>query len=471
MSSIGTSRGTGFKLSNHKIFARCTKGVAVFFAAGVLASCAQRELILPGERLDLRAPLDTGVKTGEDAAKGGAADASPENSNRALPIKLPAQVNHTEWPQRYGNSMHRVVHPAFSASPVHLWAASIGSGESRKYRITADPVVADGRIFTLDSRSTVMAHSAGGDSLWSADVTPASDKTGDASGGGLAVAGDTLFVTSGFGQLVALDVKTGKQRWVQKLDSSATGAPAVRDGLVYVVSRDNRAWAIEAKNGRIRWELPSVPAEAVMINGAAPAVTEKFVIFPFGNGELTAAFRKGGVRIWRTPVAGHRRGRVYASIRDITGDPVVVGDVVYAGNAAGRVVALKLGSGERIWTADEGTYSPVWPTGGSVFLVSDQDELVRLDSATGEKIWSVQMPYFTKEKPKKWKTITAHYGPVLAGGRLIVASSDGLIRAFDPTDGSLMATYDLPGGATTNPVIVNGTLYVVSTKGQLHAFR
>ena len=62
---------------------------------------------------------------------------------------------------------------------------------------------------------------------------------------------------------------------------------------------------------------------------------------------------------------------------------------------------------------------------------------IRLDAATGEVIWAVDMPYFTQEKIKKRKGIYAHYGPVLAGGRVMVVSSDGLLRAFDPTDGSL----------------------------------
>ena len=36
------------------------------------------------------------------------------------------------------------------------------------------------------------------------------------------------------------------------------------------------------------------------------------------------------------------------------------------------------------------------------------------------------------------EAIYAHYGPVLAGGRLVVASSDGVLRFFSPTDGALV---------------------------------
>jgi outer membrane protein assembly factor BamB len=445
---------------------RIFAGVAI---AALVAGCGQKEEILPGKRLDLRTPLDQAAATDDTNTDGAATPDAPVN--RAVPIKLPSPVNHAQWTHRYGSPEHRITHPALAASLSHVWNVSIGAGDSRKYRITADPVVAAGRVFTLDAQATVMAHSTSGAKIWSRDITPVTDRDGDASGGGLAVEGNTLFVTSGFGELVALDAATGAEKWVQKLDAPATGSPAVRDGIVYVTSRDSRGWAIDASNGRIKWELQAAPTPSVMVGGTAPAVSDKFVVFPYGSGELVAAFRKGGVRVWASFVSGKRRGRAYAEITDITGDPVIDGNTVYAANQSGRVVALNLGSGERIWTAKEGAYSPVWPAGGSVFLVSDESRLVRLDAATGESIWSVELPYYTKDKPRRRKDVYANYGPVLAGGRLIVAGSDGVIRSYNPVDGSLISTIEIPGGATTNPVVVNGVLYVVSKKGQLHAFR
>ena len=37
---------------------------------------------------------------------------------------------------------------ALSATPQRVWSATIGTGSSRKNRIAAAPVVADGRIFS-----------------------------------------------------------------------------------------------------------------------------------------------------------------------------------------------------------------------------------------------------------------------------------------------------------------------------------
>ena len=443
---------------------KLTRGVAILVTLGLLAGCGERELILEGERLGVREALSL---PGEGAAA--PLDAAAPAADMAL--SLPAPVANADWTQKRGNAAHRITHPALGSSLRLAWSADIGAGDSRRYQITAEPVVAGGRIFTLDSQSQVMAHGLDGRALWSAGLTPASERTKDATGGGLAYEDGRVFATTGFGTLVALDAETGARLWTQKTDAAVTGAPAVADGLVYVVGRDNRAWAVRAEDGRVQWQLPGTPSPSGMLGGAAPAVTDQLAVFPFGSSELVAVLRKSGLRVWGALISGQRRGRVYAQVKDITGDPVIADGVLYAGNQSGRLAAMRAANGERLWTAEEGTYSPVWPVAGAVFLISDQNELVRLDAETGARVWGVQLPYFTKKRVKRREAIFAHYGPVLAGGRLIVASDDGMLRFFDPATGAEQGTLALPGGAAAGPAVAGQVLYVVSGRGQLHAFR
>ena len=436
-------------------------GVALC-AVLALGACGEEELVLDGERYDIRAGLP-GTE--------GAVSVSGRAENQTKEFRAPAQKTYSSWTHRGGNTAHKVTHPALNATLTPIWTANIGKGNSRKARITADPVVAGGRIFTMDSATTVVATGSDGTTLWSRALTPATDKDGDATGGGLAFADGTIFATTGFGELFAIEATSGAVLWRQKLDAPLTSAPTVDGGLVYVISRDSQAWALDTKQGRIKWQLPGTPSVAVINGGAGPAIAPRLVVLPFGSGELAGALKKSGIRVWGSSVAGQRKGVAYAGISDVTGDPVIVDGVIYTGNQSGRVVALKASSGERIWTAREGTYSPVWPSGDSVFLVSDQNELLRLDRETGDRIWGVELPYYTRRKLTKRDGIYAHFGPMLAGGRLLVASGDGQIRSYDPASGALLGTTDLKGGAASAPVIVNGTLYVMTAKGQLAAFR
>jgi len=424
-----------------------------------LAACGEREVILPGERLDVRAGFEAAADTGTGAVP---------------PLSLSRQTANDAWTQRNGSALHRIAHPALAPAPAPLWSVDIGQGATRKHRITAAPVIVGGCIFTLDAQAGVMAHDATtGATLWARDLTPASDKAADASGGALTLADGRLYVTTGFGALHALDAATGAPIWTQKLDAPMTGGATLSGGVVYTVSRDGRAWALESETGRIRWELPGVPAPALIVGGASPVVTDRLVVFPFGNGDLVAALKRNGIRVWQAGVSGQRVGVARAGITDITGDPVVAGDRLYVGSHAGRLVAFDLASGERIWTADIGALGPVWPEGGSLFVISDTNRLVRVDSSTGASLWSVELPGFLRDNRRstRWQEVVAHYGPVLAGGQVYVASNDGLVRRFDPETGAESGVLRVTGGATTPPVVAGGRLYVVTDRGQLHAFQ
>ncbi|WGH78173.1 PQQ-like beta-propeller repeat protein [Jannaschia ovalis] len=433
---------------------------AVLVGAFALSACGDREVILPGERVAVR----------EDRGIGVIASASEAPAPEALGIALPAPRRLADWPMRVGNAANDPAHATLSAQPVLQFSADIGAGDSRRQRITADPVSDGALIYTLDAQARVTATNTGGATVWSRSLVPGFERASDASGGGLAVVGGTLFAATGFGELYALDPVSGAERWSQRLDAPIT-TPKAAGGLVYLVSRDNRAWALDAETGRIQWELAASPAQSVMARAPAPALTERAVIFPFGSGELLAALRQSGLRVWGASVSGERAGVAYNDVGDITGDPVVSDGVIYAGTTAGRMIAVTASSGERVWTVTEGAVSPVAVKGGSVFAVSDRAQLLRLDAATGEVLWRQDLPFYRNSRLQRRQGVYAHYGPVLAGGRLWVASSDGALRGFDPATGALAGLVEIPGGAASRPIVFGDALFVVGRNGRLHAYR
>lgn len=428
----------------------------------VLASCAEREVILPGKREPVSAILssaDTDV------------DAAAAVTDAARDIQLPPQVANAEAAQSFGTPAFRTDHPQLATALTPIWAVDIGAGDSRKHRIVADPVVAGGRVFTLDAETTVSAVSTSGQLLWQRDILPANAREGDGTGGGLAVNGDVLYVSSGLGSLTALDTATGNPIWTQELDATGVGRPTAFDNLVYVMAGDDTGWAIEADSGRLAWQISSSEARTNVLGGPAPIVTDGLAVFSFGSGEMQAVFRQGGLRRWDASVLGERPGRALAKFDDVTGRPIAKDGVIYAGNQSGRTVAVNAASGARIWSAGEGAIDTVLPVGGSVFLISDRNELVRLSADTGERVWGTRLPDFVKDRPGRQSEVFAHHGPILAGGRLIVASSDEVMRSFDPVSGTLTGVTEVPSGASTAPVVAGQTLYVVSRKGQLLAYR
>lgn len=422
--------------------------------------CTDPDIALSGKREPVTAIL---------ADVGAQLDGQQENQSRTF--EAPSEKNNSNWPQGHGTPKTRTTHPALAASLSKAWSAPIGRGDRQRVRISADPIFVDGMIVTLDSQSVLAATSASGARLWSLDLTPAGEQAGEADGGGLAAGGSKIYVTTGYGEMAAVDPKTGEKIWSQSLMALAAGRPAYSNGLVYVVSGAATSWAVEADNGRVRWQIDGLSDLNMRRGSTGPAVSDKLVLFGYGSGDVQAAFRKGGLVLWTATLAGARSGQAISTINGIGASPVISGKRVYAANASGRLVAMNLDSGARLWTAPHGALTPLWVAGGSVFLINDIGQLVRVDARNGKTIWATDLP--TDKTSLSWRSteVIAHHGPILAGGRLIVASGDGLLRQFDPASGTELDAVKIPGGATTSPIVADGVLYVVSKNGKLHAFR
>lgn len=434
-----------------------SKSAALLLGFSLLTACAEREVILQGTR--------EAIRTSEAAV-------AQAGANKVQRISLPRQVTPGKWPHAGYNATNNLPHVRLNGALQPVWATTIGKGNDLRHRITAEPVSDGKRIFAMDSRATVTAVQPNGAPVWSRDLTPFGDKPDDASGGGLAVVGGKLYAATGFGELIVMEAASGKEVWRQQLNAPITGAPVIAGGQVYLTTRDGRGWALSEKTGRLRWQALAAEDNSGVTGGAGPAVGSKFAIFPFGSGQLTAAYRREGFEAWKGSVTGGRLGVTRARVTDITSDPVISGSRIYVGNPGGRTVALDAQTGRRVWTAGTGAMGTVVVAGGSVFAVSDVAGLVRLDARSGAQIWKAALPNLVPVRNKRRaRDVYVHYGPLLAGGTLWVASSDGQLRGFDPASGQVTRSVSLGAPAAGRPISVGGLLYVMTADGKLRAFR
>lgn len=424
-------------------------------ACGALDIFGSNEVPLSGTRIPVRV-AETSSAVRVDA---------PE-----MQIVLPAATANASWPQLNGNASRSLGHVAASASLRQVWTASIGSGNGSSTRIVSPPIVAGGRVYALDAAASVAALDASsGGRVWSADLTPEGENSIDGFGGGLAHEGDRVYATTGFGQLYALSAATGEIIWTAPLGAPSRAAPAVAGGRVFAVTRDNRIIAVDAASGRILWTEQGLEQVAGILGGAAPAATDRVVIAPFSSGELNAYAVESGRVGWVDDLTGTRGSTGLAALNDVSGDPVIVGDVVYAASQSGRLVAVELRSGERLWTRDIGGLQPPYVAGNTLFFVSGQGALVAVNATTGDVAWSTELGAY--RDPDDREDAITWAGPVVAGGRLLLVSDLGKLVSVDPASGSVIGEVDLPGGASNGPVVAGGTVYVLTDGGSIAAYR
>ncbi len=427
--------------------------LAALAIAALLSACSQREEILPGEREPVR-PVE---------------EAAEAEAPRNVPIRLPGVQNSDDWSHLNGNAAHAAPHAALGGALQRIWSVDIGRGADRRVRLVSAPVVQDNVVYTLDAGATVSAVAANGSLLWQSALAPEGEKPTEGFGGGIAAESGRLVVTTGFGEVLRLDPATGGVLWRSELGGAVRAGPALAGDKAVVVARGDLAYGVDLETGALDWRVQGTGQGAGVVGGAAPAVRGPLAVLPFQSGEIRGVLVRNGLTVWTSAVTGGRRELARSTISDISGDPVIDFDIVYAANQAGRMVALDRRSGERLWTHQDGAFGPTLPVGGSVFLVSDTAELVRVSAGDGETVWSVPLPQFVEGKRRKGAI--PHYGPLLAGGRLVLASGDGAIRLFDPASGAQVGQVALPGGASAAPALAGGRLYVVDRDGTLHAFQ
>lgn len=424
-------------------------------AVSLLAACDKTKVPLPGDRVSVL-----------QMSSQNAADPTLDE----MAVRLPKPYINKDWAQVGGNQAHAMYHLQASSDVLsEVWSADIGSAADSANRLLAEPVVADGIIYTLDAEALVRAFDANtGQRIWQADFTP-EDEDDDLFGGGMAVAEGKIFVTTPYAKVYALDAKTGDFFWEAKAPAPMRAAPAVSDGRVFATTIDNQLVAFAVDDGRRLWSNAGVEEAAGLLGGSTPTVFGNVVVAAYTSGELLAFDVVNGHSLWTDSLAGKARTSSVAALTDIRGRPVIDRDRVIAIGNGGVMAAIEIRRGERYWDKDLGGTQMPWAAGDYIYVITSQSEVVCVTRDEGKIKWLTALPPFedmdTREDPIYWS------GPVLVGDRLLVTGSNGLALSISPYTGALLGKQELPDRSHLPPIVANEMVYMLSDDADLIALK
>lgn len=389
----------------------------------------------------------------------------------ALPISLPAATINTSWPTPGGGLTNAPGHPAASSALSVAWKRSAGQGGNKKSPLVAPPIIADGRIYVLDSRSSVRAlDERTGAPLWSASLAPAKVKRPDqAMGGGLTFDAGKLFAATGFGEILALDPATGAVLWRTKGTSPFHASPSAADGKVFATSNDGELLALTAATGATAWNFQAIPEPARVLSSPSAAISGEVIISPFASGEIVALLTTNGRRLWADALTRAGNLTSLGTINDIAGRPVVTDGKVYAASQSGIIAAIDIRTGDRVWERTFASIQTPYVIGDFIYAVSTAGELVCLTRTTGGVRWVKELQRYKDVKGKKG--LIAWAGPIMAGGNLVLANSLGDVVIIDPLTGDISKSIKVGAPVYIAPFIANETVYVLNDKAELTALR
>jgi outer membrane protein assembly factor BamB len=372
------------------------------------------------------------------------------------PILIAAFSGNEQWTQPGGTPNNSPGHLALTASIKVAWTADAGTGSSKYGKISASPIAFGGKVFTLDAAGTVSAFSiSGGAQVWRTSLKPEGEKVAEKGyGGGIASDGGRVFAATGYGTIVALDGASGKQLWEKSIGVPFRTSPTVANGRVVAVAMDGEVVCLSTDDGNENWRYRGVDEKASIISNASPAIEGNLAIVPFTSGDVVGLNLATGQAVWTENLSRTRSASSLTSMTDAA-RPVIDNGTVFAVGHAGRMIASTL-RGERLWQLSvPGVQQPV-VSGDSVFVVNTQGQLLAITRRGGKVQWSAKLAGSTI-----WS------GPVLAGGKLWLASSTGSLVAVEATTGKVVSTQELGQPVYIAPIVAGNRMFVLTDKAKL----
>ena len=397
-------------------------------------------------------------------------------SNRGLTVDpetpkivLPPPIRNAAWPQAGGNPVHVMGHLAANPVLAEAWRTDIGEGGGYRKKILAQPVVANGLVYTMDSDAVVSAFAlADGARVWRTDTKDKHARSTNV-GGGLGVAGGVLYAVNGLADLVALDAAKGSEKWRTNIGVPGRSAPTIVEDRLFLTTIEDKLLALAASDGHQIWAYQALAATLSVLGRPAPAFANGLVVAGFSSGEIACLRADSGTVVW-TDNLGGVAGGTSADLSAIRGRPAISNGRVITIGMGGLMLALDLPTGRRLWERSVGGEDSPWVAGDWVFIIALSQELVAIDAADGRVAWISALPRW--ENPEKQNGPISWWGPALLGDRLVVAGTDKDALSVSPYTGAILSRQALSAAAAPlEPVVADGTLLVVSDDGRLLALR
>ena len=381
------------------------------------------------------------------------------------PISLSEPVAVAQWPQPGRIPSHLSVN-AIRSGMTPRWVARIGEGGV----LSAQPMVAEDRVYSMDAAGVVSAFALHtGKLIWRTPTKPKKMRSSNL-GGGLSVAEGVVYVVDGVAESLALDAETGEIRWRVDVGTPGRSAPTIVAGRMVFGTIDDRLIALESATGRQIWAFSATQSETIVFGQPAPAIVDDVALAGFGSGDIAAIRMQTGEAVWTDTLGAFGGRNSIMDFSSIHGLPAIADGTAYAISLGQVLTAIDMRSGRRLWERTVSGKDNLIIAGDLLFVLSVEQQLACLDKNDGHVRWVTVLPRFRRQNVQKGTIVWT--GPVLADGKLICVSdyAKQAVISVDAVTGALGPVMKLKSPSRIAPIVAQGLLLVVTDDGKLTAY-
>lgn len=334
-----------------------------------------------------------------------------------------------------------------------LW--SVRFGDTGRSRIALAPVIRDGQVFAAGADGRVVHLDAEtGSVVWERRLD-VNLTAGPGVGDGMVV------VAARNGRIVALNANDGSERWRTTVTSQVYGTPGVTRGIVAVRTGDERMIGMDAATGDELWRVEQ-PVPSLTLRGSAGVATVgDLMVAGFANGRLLAVQARDGQVVWEMPFAVSSGRTEVERMVDFASTPRMLGRDVFAVSYQGQLAALSSDSGRVLWTRDFSSTAGLGVAADGVWVTDADSEVWGIDRFTGSERW--------RQAALRARAVTA---PAAGQDWIALGDLDGWVHFLDSGTGEFVNRVRAERAPIhAAPVVSGNLLFVQGGGGSLTAYR
>ena len=335
-----------------------------------------------------------------------------------------------------------------------LWSSGIGSGLDKAGR-QLRPAFSSGMLYAADYKGRLMAIDAdSGNVRWEI-------KTKLPFTGGPGISENLLLMGTQDGEVFAFNATSGTQLWSATVTSEVLAAPTEEDGIVVIRCIDGRVFGLDAETGQRMWIYDhSVPL--LTLRGNAPVLLRAGMAYVgYDGGQVVALRLDDGTQIWEQSLVTTEGRTELERLADIDGQLVFIASDLLVSSYKNRLASLAADSGRLLWFKDISSASGVDVNRINLAISDREGSVWLLDRRNGAESWKNDQLY--------------HRGltrPAIYGTFVVVGDAEGYLHWINISDGRFAAQIKVGGKVFSGPpLVVGNTLYVMTNKGELIAYR
>jgi len=336
----------------------------------------------------------------------------------------------------------------FDLAPV--WSVSVGSSESFNFH----PAVAGDGVYAASNRGNlVKIDLLTGKKVWEVSA-PDRLSIGPGSDGRV-----TAVVTTR-GTVYAYD-DSGKALWNVSVGSEVLTEPVVAGGVVIIRALDNRFIGLDALTGARKWTYQrQQSALSLRVGYGMLAINNEVIVTGFAGGRFGMISLANGGLVWESPISFPKGFSEIERLNDVTAKPSIEGDIICAVSYQGRVGCGQARTGNLIWFKDYSSYTGTAQSSDMVFSSNEKSYVTAFATKDGSQIWeNTQLTYRDVGEP------------LAVGKVLLVGDAQGYVHAISQANGEMLARIRHDSSPiTAAPIAVGGLILIQSQGGKLAAY-